>query len=97
MATEAAILDLEKNNFSNSESLCCSNASHQVSIQSDLQFWVEMSFEDFQDGRHEGHLGYPNRMFLSILSLHVAPMPPTKLGLNLTKGSGADVVPRFSR
>ena len=45
--------------------------------------WEEMSFEGFQDGRHGGHLGYQNGMILSILSLHVAPMPPTKFGLNL--------------
>ena len=29
---------LEQNDFSNSESLCCSDVSHQVSVQSDLQF-----------------------------------------------------------
>ena len=29
---------LEWNNFSNSESLCCCDASHQVSAQSNLQF-----------------------------------------------------------
>ena len=28
-------------------------------------------------------------MILAILNLHVAPMPPTKFGLNPTKGSGA--------
>ena len=33
-------------------------------------------------------------MILAILNLPVAPMPPTKLGLNLTLGSGADVVSR---
>ena len=36
-------------------------------------------------------------MILAILNLHVAPMPPIKFGLNLTWGSGADVVSRFSR
>ena len=30
---------LERNDFSNSESLCCTDASHQVSAQSDLWFW----------------------------------------------------------
>ena len=34
-------------------------------------------------------------MILAILNLHVAPMPPTKFGLNLTKASGADVVSRW--
>ena len=32
-----------------------------------------------------------------MLNLHVAQMFPTKFGLNLTKGSGIDVVSRFSR
>ena len=34
MATMAAILDIRTEHFSNSESLCCSNASHQVLAQS---------------------------------------------------------------
>ena len=38
MAAMAAILDSEWNDFSNSESLCHCNASHQVSAQSDLRF-----------------------------------------------------------
>ena len=33
-------------------------------------------------------------MILAILILPVAPVPPTKLGLNLTLGSGADMVSR---
>ena len=53
-----------------------------------------MSFQDFQAGHHGGHLGYWNRthlaivnlhvirngMILTILNLHVAPMPPLGLG-----------------
>ena len=54
-----------------------------------------MSFEDFQDCQHGGHLGYRNRMVLAILNLQLAKMPPAKFGLNLTKGSEADVVLRF--
>ena len=46
--------------------------------------WVEMPFEDFQDGRHGSNLGYQNGMILLVISLHVAQMPPTKFGLNLT-------------
>ena len=38
----------------------------------------EMSFEEFQDGNHGGHLGYQS-------------------DISLNKGSGADVVSRFSR
>ena len=33
-------------------------------------------------------------MILAILNLPVAPMLPTKLGLNLTEGLGADMVSR---
>ena len=79
----------EQNDFSNSEPLCCSNASNQVSAQSDT-VWEEMLFEEFQDGRH-GHLGYRNGMILAILNLHVATMPPTKFQLNPTYGSGRAV------
>ena len=51
-----------------------------------------MSFEEFQDGRHGGHLGYRNRTILGILNLYVALMPPIKLRLNLTYGFGGDIV-----
>ena len=80
IATVAAILDIKTGH---SESLCCSDASHQVSAQSDT-VREEMSFEDFKDGRHGDHLGYWNEMILTILNLHVAPMPSTKFGLNPT-------------
>ena len=36
----------------------------------------EMSFEEFQDGRHGGHLGYRNGTTLAILNLHVTTMLP---------------------
>ena len=42
-----------------------------------------MLFEEFQDGRHDGHLGYQNGLILAILNLYNAPMPPIKFGLNL--------------
>ena len=77
----------ERNDFSNSESLCRSDASHQVSAQSDM-VWEEMSFEEFQDGRH----GYRNETILAILNLYVAPMPPIKFRLNLTYCFGGDVL-----
>ena len=43
-----------------------------------IQLWVQkqMWFEDFQDGRHGGQLGYQNRTILASLSLYVAPLPP---------------------
>ena len=46
-----------------------------------------MSFEEFQDGHHGGHLGYPKGMILAILNLHVATMAP-KFQLSPTYGSG---------
>ena len=54
--------------------------------------WEEMSFEDFQDGRHGGHLGYRNGSILAILNFYKALMPPIKLRLNLTYGLGGDAV-----
>ena len=51
-----------------------------------------MSFEEFQDGLHDGHLGYQNRMTLAILNLYVALVPPIKFQHSLTYGFGGDVV-----
>ena len=51
----------------------------------------KISFEDFQNGRHGGHLGYRNGTILAILNLQVAKIPPTKFKLNPTYGSGGDV------
>ena len=42
---------LKRNDLSISESLCCSDASHQVSDQSHM-VWEKFSFEEFQDGRY---------------------------------------------
>ena len=55
-------------------------------------FWKEIWFEEFQDGRHCGHLGYRIGTILAILNFHVAQMPSVKFGLNPTNCSGADVV-----
>ena len=83
----------KRNDFCISESICRSDASHQVSAQSNLiMVWKEMLFEVFQDGRHGSHLGYRNGMILAILNLYVAPMPPIKFRLNPTYGFGGDVV-----
>ena len=46
--------------------------------------WEEMLFEEFQDGRHGGHLGYLNRRILAILNLCVTVMTPIKFHLNWT-------------
>ena len=42
--------------------------------------WEEMSFEEFQDGHHGGHLGYLNGRILAILNLCVTVMLPIKFG-----------------
>ena len=50
-----------------------------------LTIQKQTSFQDFQAGHHDGHLGYWNETTLAILNLHVTPMPPTKFGLNLCR------------
>ena len=87
---------LERNNFSNSESLCRSDTSHQVSAQSE-KVQESMFFEEFRDGRCGGHVGHQNRTILAILDFYVAPIPPIKFQLNPTCGLGGDVVWKFSR
>ena len=62
-----------------------------------LMVWKEMSFEDFQDGCHGGHLGKPNGTILAILNLYVALVLPIKFQLNPTYSLGGDVVWRISR
>ena len=47
-----------------------------------------MSFEEFQDDCHGGHLGYLNRTILAILNRYVAPMSPIMFQLNWTYGLG---------
>ena len=48
----------------------------------------EMSLEEFQNGRHGGHLGYQNGTIIAILNLYVARMPSVKFMLNQTYGQG---------
>ena len=43
-----------------------------------------MSFEEFQNGRPGGHIGYRNGMILANLNLCVTVMHPIKLQLNQT-------------
>ena len=40
-----------------------------------------MSFEEFQDSHHGGHLGYQNGKILAILNLCLTVMPPIKFQL----------------
>ena len=79
--------------FSNSESLYRSDASHQVSSQSEGLGGDE--FEEFQDGHHSSHLGYQNGMILAILYLYVTPMLTIKFLLNLTYGLIGDEFEEF--
>ena len=60
---------LERNDFSNSESLCPCDASRQNFGSIQLKFWEEMSFEEFQDGHYGSQLGYQNGTILAILKL----------------------------
>ena len=78
----APILDLEWNDFSHSESLCRSDAFHQVSALSDT-IYKEMSFEEFQDGCLKAAILDIGTEQLLILNLYVAPIPPIKFQLNL--------------
>ena len=87
----------ERNHFSNSESLCCSDASYQSFGSIWLMVWEEVSFEEFQDVRRGCHLGYRNRMILANLNLYVTVMPPVMFQLNSTYGLGEDIVWRISR
>ena len=80
---------LERNKLGSSESPQCLPPSLSL-IR--LTVWEQMLFQDFQDGHHDGHLGYWNGTNLAILNHHVTPMPPTKFGLNLTYRLVADVV-----
>ena len=53
----------ERNNLSNSESLCRSYSSHKVSAQSDLWFWRRYHWSG-------GHLGYRNgTILISLISV----------------------------
>ena len=52
----------------------------------------EISYGEFQDGCHGGHLRYRNGMILAILNLCVTVMPPIMFWLNQTHGLGGDVI-----
>ena len=71
MVTVAAILDIGMEPFSDFQTLCHCDASHQVSAQSDL-------------GCRRRHLGHRNETILAILNLCVTVMPPIKFQLNQT-------------
>ena len=50
--------------------------------------WPFGSGEDFQDGGHGGHLGFPIGTILAIFDLQVTPMLPTKYQVNWPRGVG---------
>ena len=79
----------ERNDFSNSESLCRSDAYHQVSAQSNLRFGRRCCLKNF---KMAAILDIQMKHFLAILNLYVAPMPSIKFWLNPTYGLGGDVV-----
>ena len=75
----------KRNDFSNSESLCHCDTSHQVLAQSDFRFRRRCHLKNFKI----------NRTILAILNLCVTVMP-IKFWLNPTYGLGGDVVWRIS-
>ena len=79
----------ERNDFSNSESLCRSDASLQVSAKSDLWFERRCRLKIFELAATAAILDI--RTELAILHLHNATMPPTKFPLNATYCSGGYV------
>ena len=52
---------------------------------------------DFQDSSHGSHLELQIRTILAIFDLQVAPILPTKFGVNWPFSSGEEVQNRFSR
>ena len=49
----------------------------------------------FQDGHHDGHLGFLTGMILAIFDLQVTPMLPTKFCVSWPFGSGEEAKNRF--
>ena len=81
----------ERNHFSNSEP-----PMPPIKFQLNLiMVWEEISFAEFQDGRHGDHLGYQNTTILAILNLCITVMPPIKFQLKRTYGLGGNVVWRM--
>ena len=93
MGAVAAIVDIVTNVFSNSESPCHPNASHQVVAQSDLPFGSRWGLKIFKIAT----LGPSQiRTILAILNIYVTPMPPIMFGLNPHYSMGEDVFWKIS-
>ena len=86
----------EWNYFSNSESLCHCDASHQVLAQSDLWFGRRCRLKNFKMATTAAILDIRTPI-LSILNLCVTVMPAIKFWLNPPYGLGGDVLWRISR
>ena len=80
----------EWNDFSNSESLCPCDASHQGLAQSNLSFGRRCRLKKFKMAAMAALLDIGT--ILAILNLYKTTMPPIKFQLNLTYGLGGDVV-----
>ena len=76
------ILDLHKNKKSQVESHIFKNEFLEIKSK----YKHHLSFEEFQDGRHGGHLGYRDGMILAVLNLCLTVMPPIKFQLSRTYG-----------
>ena len=83
---------LERNNFSNSESVCHCHASHQDLAQSDLCFGRRCHLKNFKMAAVATILDIVTGTILAILNLCVTVMPPIKFWLNPIYGLGGDVV-----
>ena len=64
--------------------------SFQPSFESTGLLVQEKGKIDFQDSRHDGHLGFPIRMILAIFDLQVSLIFPTKFRVNWLFGSGEE-------
>ena len=53
--------------------------------------------KEFQDGRHDGHLGFPIQTIYAILDLQVTQMLPTKFRIKWPFSSGEEAKNRYSR
>ena len=51
---------------------------------------------EFQDGRHDGHFGFPIRMILAIFHLQVIPIYPSKFQVNWPFASEEEAKNRFT-
>ena len=93
-ATEPSWI-LERNDLSNSESLCNYDASHKVTAQCNLMFGRRCRLKNLLKNCSVAiskMVAMDNRTILTILNLYVTRMPPIKFQLNLTYGFEGDVI-----